>query len=255
LSERKPRAAGGPESQPGPAQLLLELLELSLGNQTVARAAVAHALGLAGRDELPRNPSELLGFVRAHLVSILTGELGPRLTLALLDDLEAKLDPAPANSHIRPRRTETAEASSPPSSSRRELGKLDFRWAATPAPSALLGVLVVDPDRVQRPVLARALLRARWSVTMIDSPADLGVAFEAGERFGAALVRMDHPLADTLLAEVVARYPDAVIIARGNDPHRARARLAELGVARHDVRPSDAPAEELVDAIRRSLGL
>jgi hypothetical protein len=254
LTEPKPRAAGCPESGSA-AKQLSELLELSLGNTTVARAAVAHALSLAGRDELPSSPTELLGFVRVHLVPILTGELGPRLTIALLDDLEQKLDPAPVDSHVRERLATPPVSSAPPESMRRRIARLDFRPAHTPAPGALLGILVVDPDRIGRPRLARALLRARWSVTMIDSPAELALAFDAGEQFAAAIVRMDHPLADTIVTEVTARYPALAVIARCSDARQTQARLGELRVTKFDVRSSDAPPEELVDAIRRTLGL
>jgi hypothetical protein len=254
LIEPKPRAAGGPERGTA-AQQLSELLELSLGNPIVARAALAHALSLAGRDELPSSPTELLGFVRVHLVPILTGELGPRLTIALLDDLEEKLDPVPEDSHERERFVVPPVSSAPPESMRRRIARLDFRSTHTPAPSALLGVLVVDPDRIGRPTLARALLRAKWSVTMVDSPAELAVAFDAGERFAVALVRMDHPLAEAIVAEVSARYPSAVVIARCTDAMQTHARLGELKIARFDVRSSDAPPEELVDAIRRTLGV
>jgi hypothetical protein len=200
---------------------------------------------------------DLLAFVRAHLVSILTGELGPRLTMALLDDLEALLDPAPADSHVRALRSAAPDSSSPaiPGSSRREIARLDFRPNATPPPSTLLGVLVVDPDRINRPVLARALLRARWGVTMVDSRAELAVAFDSGETFGVALVRMDHPDADAIVSEVKARCPSAVVVARCADTTVAHARLGELGIAKFDVRSSDAPPEELVDAIRRTLGV
>lgn len=255
MTERKPRAAGGPDHEATPAQQLLQLLDLSLGNPTVARAAVAHALGLAGRDELPTSPTELLGFVRAHLVSILTNELGPRLTMALLDDLEAKLDPAPVDSQVRALRQGAPASSIPPSSTRREIAKLDFRPNATPLPSALLGVLVIDPDRINRPVLARALLRARWSVTMVDSPAELAVAFASGEKFGVALVRMDHPHADPMVSELTARFPSLVVVARCAETTQAHARLAAMRVAKFEVRSSDAPPEELVDAIRRILGV
>ncbi len=246
---------GGPDPEATPAQQLLRLLDLSLGNPTVARAAVAHALGLAGRDELPASATELLGFVRAHLVSILTSELGPRLTMALLDDLEMKLDPAPADSQVRALRNGAYPLSPPPSSTRREIGKLDFRPNATPAPSALLGVLVIDPDRISRPVLARALLRARWSVTMVDSPAELAVAFASGESFGVALVRMDHPYADAMIGDLTARFPSLVVVARCTDTTQAHARLAGRGVTKFEVRSSDAPPEELIEAIRRTLGV
>jgi hypothetical protein len=233
----------------------LSLVELSLGNPTVARAAVAHALSLAGRDGLPDSGVELLGFVRVHLVPILTGELGARLTMALLDDLEEKLDPAPADSAVRARGLASPTSSAPPESMQRRIAKLDFRPNVTPMPSAMLGVLVVDPDPIGRPVLARALLRAKWSVTVVDSPAEVAIAFDNGEVFGAALVHADHPQAHAIVLEIVARYPSVTVLARGKDTSSAHAMLADLGVSRLDVRSADAPPEELVDAIRRALGV
>lgn len=252
--ERRPRATGGVDGPP-PAQQLLALLELSLGNPTVARAAVAHALSLAGRDELPTSAGELLGFVRVHLVSILTNELGARLTMALLDDLEERLDPAPADSAVRVTRGMAPTSSAPPASLSRRIAKLDFRPNVTPLPAAMLGVLVVDPDPIGRPVLARALLRAKWGVTVADSPAEVAIAFDNGEDIGVALVHADHPKAEAILLEVVARYPAAAVVARGRDTSSTHARLTALGISRLDVRTCDAPPEELVDAIRRALGV
>ncbi len=245
----------------------MALLELSLGNPTVARAAVAHALNVSGRDDLPTEGVELLGFVRVHLLPILTGELGVRLTMALLDDLEEKLDPAPADSAVRVARGMAPPSSSPqalssphtssapPASLSRRIARLDFRPNVTPVPHSMLAVLVVDPDPISRPSLARALLRAKWSVTVVDSPAEVAIACDGGEQFGIALVHTDHPQAWAIVREVVARCPSATLVARSRDTSSAHARLAELGVARLDVRSSDAPPEELVDAIRRALGL
>lgn len=227
------------------------LLELSLGNATVARAAVAHALAKAGREHLPAAGPELIGFVRVHLVAILTGELGARLTLALLDDLAAELglDAEEPESRVR------ARSSAPAASARRPIARLDLRASVTPEPGPMLGVLVVDPDKISRPALARALLRARWSVTMVDSPAEVALAHEQGADFGAALVTMQHPLAYPIVREIVDRYPAAAVVVRCSDVVAAHEELSELRLHRLELRSSDAPPEELVDVIRRTLGL
>jgi hypothetical protein len=227
------------------------LLELSLGNETVAHAAIAHALAQAGRDALPPTGPEIVAFARAYLMSILTGELGPRLTLALLDDLIEKLDPPPAE----PGSGVTPRSSVPPGSMPRRIARIDFRPTLTPAEVAALTVVVVDPDKIRRPVIARALLRAKWSVRVVDTPAELALAHEEGERFAAALVDLDHLAVQPILDEIVARYPEAVVIVRCADPMRAHVLLGHMGVAHFDVRSVDAPPEELIDAVRKTLGI
>lgn len=251
LVERNPRALGGPELETPAQSALMGLLELSLGSAVVARAAVAHALTLSGRSALPPAGPELVAFVRAYLVAILTGELGPRLTLALLDDLAERLDPDSEEPESKIRR---ARSSAPAASARRPIARLDMRASATPTPGPILGIVVVDPDTIGRPALARALLRAKWSVTVVDSPAELAAAHEAGDDFGVALVATQHPLAYPIVQEVVARYPSAAVIVRCSDAITTHARLSELGPEKVVVRPGDASPEELVDVIRRTIG-
>src|ERR1700722_13267586 len=137
----------------------------------------------------------------------------------------------------------------------RRIGKVDFRPHVTPAPAATLSVLVVDPDPVGRPALARALLRAKWSVTVVDSPAELAGACDDGQECSVVLVHMAHPHASEIVLEVVARYPHASLVARSRDTSRTQAMLEDMGVVRVEVRSSDAPPEELVEAIRRTLGV
>jgi hypothetical protein len=248
--ERKPKHAGheqGTDAQ----RTLVALLELSLGNPTVAHAAIAHALAQAGRDALPPTGPEVVAFARAYLMSILTGELGPRLTLALLDDLIEHLDPPPAEpgSGVSPRST------APPGSVPRRIARIDFRPTLTPAEVAALSVLIVDPDKIRRPALARALLRAKWSVRVIDSPSEVALADDEGERFAAAMVDLSHPASQGILDELVARFPSVIVVARCADPMRAHVLLGDMGVASFDVRSDDAPPEELIDAARKLLAI
>jgi hypothetical protein len=252
--ERKTKASGG-FSPEDPAELLLALLDMSLGNPVLARAAVAHALANAGRADLPQSPVEMLSFVRAHLTPILTSELGPRLTLTLLDDLEAKLDPEPVDSAVRAVGSSPPVPSEPPPSTLRRIGTIDFRPQPTPPPATALGVLVVDPDRIGRPSLARALLRAKWGVTVVDTPAEVSLAFDGGEDFAVALVHTDHPHAVPIVVEVLARYPGIAVVARCRDLTGCRKQLSAMGVAHLEVRAPDAPPEELVETIRRTLGM
>ncbi len=256
MDERTPRARGGTDEaqftpETAPHAVLLELMALSLGDRAVARDLVERALRDSGRDTLPATGPELVAFVRAHVVRSLTAEIGPRLTLALLDDLLDRLDPQPQSptSGVRQRR------SSPTVSTRNPIAKLDLRPSETPAPAPALALLVVDPDRIGRPALARALLRAGWAVTVVDTPSDLATAQEAGEDFAVALVTETHPLSVPIVQELGRRYPHAFVLVRSGDAHRARERFASLAPGQLELRSSDAPPEELVDAVRRTLGL
>ena len=245
--EPKSKATGGFPGATLAQQALFELLELSLGSPLVVEAAVAHALAQAGRAELPADGAELLGFVRAHLVAILTSELGPRLTITLLDDLATRLDPGPADAI-----SEVRAATAPPFSGPRPAG--EHPTSSRPSGQlGVLGVLLIDPNRVARTALARALLRARWNVTVVDTHAELLLVLDAGEHFAVALVDTRHPEAMELLGTLAVRHPGVSVVARTYDPAHLRGALEKLGVTRFDLRSADAPAEELVDAIRRTL--
>ena len=256
-ARKKPRATGGSEAESSPQGRLQSLLELSLGDTLVAQVAVAHALSLAGRTALPESGPELLAFVRAHLVSILTGELGPRLTIALLDDLADKLDPGAVDlSNELPRSSQPAPAKTPPFSGPRE--KLEvLEVPATPSSRAIaarIDLLLIDPDRVGRTALARALVRAGSNVTVVDTASELDAALEGGDTFDAALVDAYHPAAHVIVSALVRRVPRVVVVARSREATTTRELLTRLGVTRFEVRLHDAPPEELVDAIRRTLG-
>lgn len=252
-AEKKPRAAGDSEPE-SPQGRLHALLELSLGNALVARAAVAHALSLAGRDSLPESGAELMAFVRAHLVNILTGELGPRLTIALLDDLAQELEPGVVDlASELPRSSEAAPSRTPPFSGPREIGRVEVRGAPSRPATVSLGVLLVDPDRVGRTAIARALVRANSNVTVVDTAGELDRAFADGETFDVAVLDAHHSAAEAIISALSAKLPRVVIVARSNEAAATRALLVDRGITRFDVRSRDAPAEELVDAMTRTL--
>jgi CheY-like chemotaxis protein len=207
---------------------------MAYGGVDGARAAVAQALALAGREELPTSGSELVAFVRAHLLESLTEQVGPRLTMALLDDLAGQLDPTT----VPP----PPDSQAPPSSVPRPVARIAMHPVSAPRVRGLrLGVLLVDADRVGRTTLARALLRADSNVTLVDTVADLVAVINADEVVDALLLDIAHPAAQAI-----------VEVARGGDVARTRAFLTQLGVAKLDVRSRDAPAEELIDALKRT---
>jgi hypothetical protein len=223
---------------------LVSLLEMAFGSLEPVEAILAQALILAGRDELPLTAAELVAFVRAHLLTPLSDHIGPRLTMALVDDLITQIDPSAAA---------VVDPSIPPSSMPRPVRPAS-RARASPAPSRPLGVLLVDADRFGRTALARALLRSKWEVTVVDSPEDLDAALGSGEPIDVVLVDATHPRAQSIVEAVTTARPGAAVVARSGDSIRTRALLASLGVTKIEVRSREAPAEELVDAVKRVAG-
>ncbi|MGH7293945.1 MAG: hypothetical protein ACRELB_03375 [Polyangiaceae bacterium] len=235
----------------GPRGTLVGLLELAFGSAAPAHEAIAAALALAGRDELPSTAPELITFVRAHLLPTLSDQIGPRLTMALVDDLVDKLDPGPPPS--RPGDDSVPPSSVPPSSVPRPIARIAARAVSSShVRKNGIGVLLVDGDRVGRTAVARALLRCHWDVTVVESVDDLNAALESGDPVDVALVDAAHPAAHALLEAMARLRPDAVVVARSSDAIRTRAQLGEIGIARFDVRAREAPAEELIDAIKRT---
>jgi len=228
----------------GPQRTLASLLETAFGGVEAARGAIAQALATAGREELPTAGPELLAFVRAYLLEPLSDHVGPRLTMALMDDLVAELDPDPVPA--------PPPSTIPPPSVPRPVGRIAMHPQARPRLLAVeLGVLLVDPDRVGRTSLARALLRGRSNVTLVDTVEDLAAVINAGDVVDAALIDVTHPGVHTIVEVLVRHRPDVVVLARSRDAGRTRALLAQLGVTRCEVRSREAPAEELIDALRR----
>jgi hypothetical protein len=209
---------------------------MAFGDGHAASDAITQALARAGLDELPATDRELVAFVRAQLLAPLSEEIGPRLTLALIEDLVRQLGPdtvppprrAPPPSSVRPAR---------PESSPRVRG-------------TRLAVLLVDADRgVGRATLARALLRAESDVTWVDTVADLLLALEGDASVDAVLVDAAHPSAQAVLEQLARSRPDVAVVARSDDEKGTKALLERLALVRFDVRSRNASAEELIDAL------
>jgi len=122
--------------------VLLSLLEAAYGSTDDGRAALERALRGAERTELPASVSDLLSFVRTGLLPVLSEDLGPRLTMTLLEDFIAAYE-------IRTGVTVKESAT---------------RARVTPRPREQR-VLLVDADRVGRTTLARGLARQKCLVT------------------------------------------------------------------------------------------
>jgi CheY-like chemotaxis protein len=245
---RSASAAGGPQFHTSAQRTLLTLLELACGATESALEAVRQAMVLAEREDLPLTGPEIVAFAHAHLVPVLSDQIGPRLTMALLDDLVAELGTDEADA------SGDAEASVPPPASiPRPIARMRPR-PSSPRVKPKHSVVLVDADRVGRSGVARALLRAKWDVAAVDTAADLAATLHAGESIDLLLIDGHHPEAEAILAAVLRASPNAAVVVRSWDAARSRAQLAALGAARYDVRSHDAPTEELLEAARRALG-
>ena len=152
-----------------------------------------------------------------------------------------------------PRSSEASPSKTPPFSGPREIGRVEVRGAPSRPVVASIGVLLVDPDRVGRTAIARALVRANSNVTVVDTAGELERAFADGETFDVAVLDAHHSAAEAIISALSAKLPRVAIVARSNEAAATRALLADRGITRFDVRSRDAPAEELVDAMARTL--
>jgi len=236
-----PAVGGGDSSYAGDAQSLAARLELAYGEPAAAVLALQRALVLAGREEVPEDPSELVAFVHARLVPILLDEIGPRLTMALAADLVADLAPS----------SRTLPVDSQADGAPQPLARVALR-SRTSAPARMeLSILLVDLDRVWRSMLARDLVRVRWGVSVIDSVGELGEVVRPGEPIDVAIVDLLHPEAPEIIEGVVSAFPTVAVVARSSSHARAYTLLEGKGLYRFDVRSREAPAEELIEAVRR----
>ena len=228
---------------------MLSLLEMAYGSPARAHVALHLALEDAGRKEPPATGHEIIAFVRAHLVATLTDQVGPRVTVALLEELVKRLgaDRGTDSGSFPPNTL-------PPTSAPRATGRGLPGARPPPDAAADVRVLLVDADRVGRTHLARALLRGRCEVTVVDSVAELANAIASGEQLDVALIDVAHPAYSGILAALVLARPDIAVVARSAEAGKTLTGLTNSGVSRLDVRPRDATAEDLVYSVRRVAG-
>ena len=194
---------------------LLSLLEVAYGSADGARDALQKALQQVMRHELPTSVPELVSFVRVALLPVISTDLGSRLTIALLDDFIQRHE---IRSGVRERS---------------------------------LHVLLVDTDRLGRSVLARALLRQRWRVTVVDSLEELGELARSGEDVHVAILDGRHPAKLLLMEMMVEHFPDVSLVVRSEGEAATCKVLQALGIQSFEVLPAAASSEELVEAARR----
>lgn len=194
---------------------LLSLLEVAYGSADGARAALQKALQQVMRHELPATVPELVSFVRAGLLPVISTDLGSRLTITLLDDFIQRHE---VRSGVRERSHH---------------------------------VLLVDTDRLRRSVLARALLRDEWQVTVVDSVEELGELARSGEAVHVAIFDGRHPAKLLLMEMMVEHFPGVSLVVRSEGEAATCKLLQALGIETFEVVPAAASSEELLEAARR----
>lgn len=194
---------------------LLSLLEVAYGSADGARAALQKALQQVMRHELPATVPELVSFVRVGLLPVISTDSGSRLTITLLDDFIQRHE---VRSGVRERSDH---------------------------------VLLVDTDRLRRSVLARALLRDKWQVTVVDSVEELGELARSGQGVHVAILDGRHPAKLLLMEMMVEHFPDVSLVVRSEGEAATCKVLQALGIQSFEVLPAAASSEELVEAARR----
>jgi CheY-like chemotaxis protein len=187
---------------------VVRILALAYGDEKRAVEAVSRALSESGRIELPEQATALFEFVAREMVPALTSDLGPRLTIALLAELEAFRDAAP----IAPSPATHPLSEAPVTGPRRRSVS-----EATPSTSRTRALLV-DPDRLRRANIARALLRAKCDVTAVESAAELRAALASEAVHDIAIVDLGGAKAVELLDAFSTLAPDLPLVACAPDP-------------------------------------
>jgi ActR/RegA family two-component response regulator len=214
-------------------EILNALLEAAYGSTEDARAAVDRALQHSNRAEFPATVAEILVFVRTGLLPVLSEDLGPRLTMTVVEDFVTAHE---IRSGVRKK-----ESAAPKPVIRMEVHTRDRR----------LRVLLVDADRIGRLALARALVREDCHVTVVDSVEELGQVVRSDEEVDVALFDGKHAAKLLLMEVIVERFPGVSLVVRSAGEAATCAVIHALGVARFEVLAGDVSADGLVAAVRR----
>jgi len=219
----------------------LRVLDTAFGDDHSGRVLLHAALRSARRAELPTDRDAVLDFVRAHMMSALTEELGPRIVSALLGELAdelAKLGSA---------------ADDEPPSSPRPIDSLERPMITSELPKSSgvrlrSSVILVDPDRFARSNLARTLITGSCDVAAAETPLDIR-SVEC--RLDIAIVNMDVPDVATILSAILATEPDVRVIAMTSDVAAAETLLRAARVRRFRVVPRTTRGTDVLELVKR----
>ena len=218
-----------------PQRVLMRALELAFGDESSGRVLVHAALRSARRTTLPDDAEAILDFVRAHMMSSLMAELGPRVVSALLDQLDEDLHREVV----------------PPSTRRTIDDERPVITSEVPKSSGVRlrsSVLLVDNDRFARSNLARSLITSSCDVAAAETPLD--VRSQEG-RLDVAIVNHNVPDVAAIIGALLAKAPDVRVIMMTGDAAGAEALLRAAGVRVYRVAPRMMRASELTELIKR----
>lgn len=241
MSRSKSGAESPPEGthqQSAVAAVLMSSLATAYGSSERAAAALMRALVQARRETVPETPSDLVVFTRGYLLEILRIDLGPTLALTWVDNLCARF-----------LQTGAPPSSEPPASTRRPVARVTLRPSSRP-PAVRRSVLLFDPDRIRRTTLARALLRAQWDVTVVETVEQMVDAIH-GTSVDVAIVDLRTPWTPSIVDALAISCPNLLVIGRGSKQDVAASLFQRVGL-RFDMRSRDATPEQLVAVLGQS---
>jgi ActR/RegA family two-component response regulator len=218
-------------------EILNALLEAAYGSTEDARAALARALQHSNRAEFPATVAEILVFVRTGLLPVLSEDLGPRLTMTVVEDFVTAHE---IRSGVRKK-----ESAAP-----KPVARVEVRPRGS-TKDRRVRVLLVDADRIGRLALARALVREGCEVTVVDSVEELGQVVRSDEEVDVALFDGKHAAKLLLMEVIVERFPGVSLVVRSAGEAATRAVIHALGVARFEVVAGDVSVDGLVTAVLR----
>lgn len=224
----------------------LKVIDTVVGGEERRRAILREALRSAGVSSFPDDPSDLLAFVRAHLVPILSNEVGPRLATVLLDDI----DRATRKEAARRARIRAAEANGepPPPSSSQEAPPSSREPEPTSSVRRRFNVLVVDRDRIGASMLARGMLTGGCDVAVAEA------ATLDGDFLPDVVIVAERDAIDMLppLRAFLQARPEVPVLVRVKEhEHLATSIVQSIGARRCATIASTAPTMETVGVVRK----
>ncbi len=217
-----------------PQRVLLRVLDTAFGDDHSGRVLLHAALRSARRLSLPSGTEAVLDFVRAHMMSALTEELGPRVVSALLDDLATELAKLDVDDPPSARVAIPVTSELPRSSGVRLRAR----------------VILVDDDRFARSNLARTLVTAACDVAAAESALDIRGHDGA---LDVAIINMETADVAAALSAIIATGPDVRVVALADDAASAEALLRAASVRTYRVIPRRTRGTEVLDLVKRLL--
>ncbi len=254
---------------------VLKVLATVVGSEERRQAILESALASSGQRAMPEKLEDLRIFVRAHLVPVLSAQVGGRLATVVLEDIDAAIEKeirkeqrrtlagavveemAAPSSDLRRSSTEVRSAPTPPPSSAVHSRRDDDSRAANSAPAISVqassgvrrrsAVLVVDRDRVGASMLARSIIHHGFDVAVSDAAGVDGTL--AGGFFPDVIVLSERDALDMVpaLRSLLLSSPNAALLVRSDERrHLVESILQSVGTHRHAWISRSAPTLEIV---------